>query len=122
MERDGIFQLGPFRESLFTKELFLFYFTFLVAACGIQLLDQVLNLGPLTWELGVLTTGPPGRSQGLFLKGANVLGKQKEIVYDSLELLLLVDQKGRKGRGETRTWKQRILSRRPLSEWPAGCR
>ena len=48
----------------------------------------------------------------------------KEIVYDSLELLLLLDQKGRKEerRGETRTWKQRILLRRPLSEWPAECR
>ena len=32
------------KESLFTKGLFLFYFTFLVAACGIQLSDQVLNL------------------------------------------------------------------------------
>ena len=48
-------------------------------------------------------------SPGAILKGVNVLGKQKEIVHDLLELLLLLDQKGRKEKGETRTWKQRIL-------------
>ena len=31
------------------------------AACGI-FPDQGSNPGPLPWELGVLTTGPPGKS------------------------------------------------------------
>ena len=34
----------------------------LVAACGIYFLDQGSNLGPLHWELGVLATGPSGKS------------------------------------------------------------
>ena len=34
----------------------------LLSACGIWLLDQGWNLGPLHWERGVLTTGPPGKS------------------------------------------------------------
>ena len=33
----------------------------LVAACGVQLPDQVLNLGPLNWGRGVLATGAPGK-------------------------------------------------------------
>ena len=31
-------------------------------ACGIQFPDQRSNPGPLYWELGVLTTAPPGKS------------------------------------------------------------
>ena len=38
------------------------FFVVVVAACGIWLPDQGLNSGPLLWELGVLTTGPPGNS------------------------------------------------------------
>ena len=38
-------------------------YEFLVATCGIQFPAQGLNLGPLHWELGVLATGPPGKSQ-----------------------------------------------------------
>ena len=34
----------------------------LVATCGIQFTDQEWNPGPLHWECGVLTTGPPWRS------------------------------------------------------------
>ena len=34
----------------------------LVAACGIQFSNQGSNLGPLHWERGVLTTGPPRKS------------------------------------------------------------
>ena len=33
----------------------------LVLACGIQLPDQGLNLGPLHWEHPVLATGPLGK-------------------------------------------------------------
>ena len=33
----------------------------LVVACGIQSLNQGLNPGPLHWECGVLSTGPPGK-------------------------------------------------------------
>ena len=40
----------------------------LVAACGIQFPDQELNLGPLHWELGILATGPPGKSFLFFFK------------------------------------------------------
>ena len=35
----------------------------LVLACGIQLPDQGLNLGPLHWEHPVLATGPLGKYQ-----------------------------------------------------------
>ena len=34
----------------------------LVAACGLKFPDQGSNLGPLHWECGVLSTGPPGKS------------------------------------------------------------
>ena len=40
----------------------------LIAACGIQFPDQGLNLGPLHWELRVVTTGPLGKSQNMLLK------------------------------------------------------
>ena len=44
------------------------FFIYLVApvlavARGIQFLDQGLNPGPLALGAGVLTTGPPGKSQ-----------------------------------------------------------
>ena len=35
----------------------------LVAACRIYFPDQGLTPGALHWELGVLTTGPPGKSE-----------------------------------------------------------
>ena len=35
---------------------------FLVVACWIYFPDQGSNPGPLHWEPGVLTTGPPGKS------------------------------------------------------------
>ena len=38
-----------------------------VVACGIQFPDQGLNLGPLRGECGVLTAGPPGKSQMVLL-------------------------------------------------------
>ena len=38
----------------------------LAVACGIQFPDQGLNPGPLHWELGVLVTGPPEKSQQHF--------------------------------------------------------
>ena len=34
-----------------------------ISACGIYFSDQQSTLGPLRWEHGVLTTGPPGKSQ-----------------------------------------------------------
>ena len=37
-------------------------FGLFVVACDIQFLVQILNLGPLRWEHGVLPTGPPGKS------------------------------------------------------------
>ena len=42
--------------------LFCFVLFFLVAACGIWFPDQGLSPGSLHWNLGVLTTGPPGNS------------------------------------------------------------
>ena len=40
----------------------------LVAACGIYFPDQGSDLGPLRWKLGVLGTGPPGKSPcGLYI-------------------------------------------------------
>ena len=37
-------------------------FKVLVAARGVLIPDQRLNLGPLHWEHEVLATGPPGKS------------------------------------------------------------
>ena len=34
----------------------------LIVACGLWFPDQILNLGPLCWECGVLATGPSGKS------------------------------------------------------------
>ena len=40
----------------------------LVASCGIYFPDQGWNVGPLHWECGVLSPGPPGKSPfGQFL-------------------------------------------------------
>ena len=39
----------------------------LVAAHGIEFPDQGWNVGPLHWKLGVLATGPPGKSLWSFL-------------------------------------------------------
>ena len=41
---------------------------FLAVACGIQFLDQELNLGSLLWEHRVLATGPSGKSLDHVLK------------------------------------------------------
>ena len=48
-------------------------FKLLVAACGIWFPDQGLNPGPLHWELGVLSTGPPGKSLFFFFGHASWL-------------------------------------------------
>ena len=37
-----------------------------VEACGIQFPDQGSNLGPLLWEHGVSSIGPPGKSVVVF--------------------------------------------------------
>ena len=39
-----------------------------VAVCGIQFPGQGLNLGPLSWQHGILATRPPGKSHILFLR------------------------------------------------------
>ena len=39
----------------------------LVLACGIYFLDQESNPGPLHWEHGILTIGPPGKSSSFLL-------------------------------------------------------
>ena len=41
-------------------------FEFSVAACGIQILEQGSNLGPLCWKHRILATGPPGSPSNLF--------------------------------------------------------
>ena len=46
--------------------LFIWLCQVLVAAHGIQFPDQGLNPSPLHWELGVLATGPPGKSLFLY--------------------------------------------------------
>lgn len=43
----------------------------LVEGCGIQFSDQGLNPGPLHWECGVLSTGPPKKSWRSFLRQHN---------------------------------------------------
>ena len=51
-----VFQLWHVESLVVTYEL-------LVATCGIKFPEQGLNPGLLHWELGVLATGPPGKSQ-----------------------------------------------------------
>ena len=41
-----------------------FFFLAIPLGCRILVLDQGQNLCPLQWKHGVLTTGPPGKSQG----------------------------------------------------------
>ena len=48
----------------------------ILAACGIQFLDQRLNPGPLPWEHGTSTTGPPGKSTHLGSKMGVTLKNQ----------------------------------------------
>ena len=45
-----------------TPDLLVVAYELLVVARGIWFPDQGSNLGPLNWELGVLVTGPPGKS------------------------------------------------------------
>ena len=53
----------PLRSPLYFKNnLFICLCLVLIVTCGIQLPDQVLNSDPLHWKLGVLATGPPGKS------------------------------------------------------------
>ena len=51
----------------------------LVVACGIYFLDQGSSPGPLYWELGVLATGPLGKSQkglaDLYPSNLHLLGR-----------------------------------------------
>ena len=42
-------------------------FELLVAARGLELLDQRLNPRPLHWDLRILATEPPGKSLGWIL-------------------------------------------------------
>ena len=51
-----VFQLWHVGSLVVTYEL-------LVATCGIKFPEQGLNPGLLHWKLGVLATGPPGKSQ-----------------------------------------------------------
>ena len=45
-----------------------------VVAYGIKFPDQGSKPGPLHWEHGVLATGPPGKSQELFLLKKTMCG------------------------------------------------
>ena len=53
----------------------------LVVACGILFPDQGWNPGHLHWELRVLTTGPPGKSQeaSIWLSVENGLGTSPSV-------------------------------------------
>ena len=65
IKRNELHKTETMFSSFKKKYLFLWLSQVLVAACGIQFPDQGLNPSPLHWELGVLATGPPGKS--LFL-------------------------------------------------------
>ena len=57
------------------REVFDLYYSVWTLSCGMwDLIDnQGSNPGPLHWELGVLATGPPGKSSVIFFLG-NILG------------------------------------------------
>ena len=73
-------QLSVLNSGFFFNRLILLYiylFAVLDLSCGTRSLRcsmwdlvpcQGLNPGPLHWELGVLATGPPGKSHSLFFK------------------------------------------------------
>ena len=50
------------REKAFF--FFFFFFWLIQVACGILVPQSVIDPHPLQWKLRVLTTGPPGNSQG----------------------------------------------------------
>ena len=56
----GVFYISINQNSL--RDNIPFSFFFAVRYAGFQFSDQGLNLCPLQWECGVLTTGPPGKS------------------------------------------------------------
>ena len=56
-----LFLCYPIKKKTYLAAIYPFI-QVLAAACGIQLPDQGLNPGPLHWERGVLTTGPPRKS------------------------------------------------------------
>ena len=62
--------------NIYLLYLFIWLFLALAAACEIKFPDQGSTLGALHWELGVLATGPPGKSQEHF----------KEIIFFSLPI------------------------------------
>ena len=47
-----------------TYRAFFFFFSFFTLPCGILVPWPGIELCPLKWKPGVLTTGPPGKSQG----------------------------------------------------------
>ena len=53
---------GIFTLAWGTQELSVVACKLLIAACSIQFPDQGSNPGPLHWECGVSTLGPPGKS------------------------------------------------------------
>ena len=55
----------------------------LVAACGISFPAQGSHLGPLLWERGALTTGPPEKSP------------KCDVLIASLEEWVYTDQHGK---------------------------
>ena len=65
--------------------------SFLVAACGIQFPDQRWNPGPLHWERGFLTTGPPGKSPFRLLIVKYLLEEQiQNLLNFYLEIIALI--------------------------------
>ena len=61
---DVAFYVSSRGRLLLSLNLFIFIWLcqVLAVACGSLFSSQGLNLGPLHWEHGVLTTGPPGKS------------------------------------------------------------
>ena len=65
LEIPGLFSYKSQYILYFLKNIYLFIWLswVLVAACGIYFPDEGSNPGPLHWEHGVLTAGPPRKSQ-----------------------------------------------------------
>ena len=62
-------------------DLLVVTFRLLVAARRIQFPDQGSSPGPLNWERGVLTTGPPGKSLYILLDFVCILSYHLQMMF-----------------------------------------
>ena len=74
-----VVSLNLHRYESLSVYFFIYFLNFGLMVCGILVPDQGLNLGPLYWKHGILTTGPPGKSSAAFPFKGYFSFKQKEL-------------------------------------------